>query len=65
MEDPDEIERRRRLVAARQTDYSRWRNPGSYDPAWDWRAAAAYEVGGLQQRWICDLGCGSRQVLGR
>jgi len=46
----------------RPTDYSRWGELGSYEPAWDWRAEAAARLRGTK-RWICDLGCGGHQVL--
>jgi hypothetical protein len=44
------------------TDYDRWANLTSYEPAWDWRAEAAVQLRGSKQ-WICDLGCGGHQVL--
>jgi hypothetical protein len=44
------------------TDYPRWADLASYDPAWDWRAEAAVQLR-RDKQWICDLGCGGRQVL--
>jgi GT2 family glycosyltransferase len=44
------------------TDYQRWGDLASYDPAWDSRAEAAVQLRG-NKRWICDLGCGGRQIL--
>src|SRR4029077_254258 len=45
-----------------KTDYRRWLNLRNYPVSWDWRAAAAAALA-KESQWICDLGCGGRQVL--
>ena len=61
MTETEQVAARRRSVAQRTTDATRWMDPDSYLPFWDGRAVA---VGPLlrDRRWVCDIGCG-RQAL--
>ncbi len=63
MDSPEELERRRLVVASGHTDFARWRDLSNFSPQWDGRAEAA-------GRWISphsavlDVGCG-RMALER
>ncbi len=53
-----EVERRKQVIANRQTDLERWRNPAQLDPAWNQRARIAAEMIPAGAT-VLDLGCGS------
>lgn len=56
--------RRLLVIAARKTDYSRWRDQRSYNPAWAERLGLALSYLG-DARWVVDLGCGSQDMRSR
>jgi hypothetical protein len=57
----DEIDRRMRVVAARQTDHERWRDAASYEPDWAGRGVEAARL--LRGAgWVCDIGCGMQTL---
>jgi hypothetical protein len=59
--DTQEVARRRSIAAAADTDFVRWSDPRSLEPAWDGRAklAASYVPAGAH---VLDLGCGAMAV---
>jgi len=58
METPEELERRRRVVAAGLTDFVRWSDPSNFPSHWDSRAEAAGRLIPAGSS-VLDLGCGS------
>lgn len=57
----DEIERRKGLVAARETDVDRWSQPESFAPQWAYRAGLAAQMIPAYAQ-VLDIGCGAMDL---
>jgi hypothetical protein len=57
----DEIARRRRRVAERETDVERWSRSASFQPSWAYRAGLAAQMIPAYAR-VLDIGCGAMDL---
>jgi hypothetical protein len=57
----DEIERRKSVIAARETDVERWRDPKQLEAAWEARAVVAAQLIPPGMR-VADIGCGAMRL---
>lgn len=57
----DEIERRKRLVAAQETDVDRWSRRESFSPQWAYRATLAAQLIPVHSR-VLDIGAGAMDL---
>src|SRR5689334_4241192 len=54
----NEFDRRKAVIAARQTDIERWSDPTQLEAAWEPRAGAAAQLLPMGVR-VADIGCGT------
>jgi hypothetical protein len=57
----DEFERRKAVIAARETDFERWRDPKQLEAAWEARASIAAQLI-LSGMRVADIGCGAMHL---
>ncbi len=54
----DETRRRKQIIEARETDFTRWSDPKQLEPAWEARAVMAADLIPAGTR-VLDIGCGA------
>ncbi|MBI1212303.1 MAG: hypothetical protein GC190_12625 [Alphaproteobacteria bacterium] len=57
----DETDRRKAVIAARETDIERWRDPKQLEAAWEARAVVAAQLIPAGMR-VADIGCGAMRL---